>query len=92
MAPWTWGIAAEYGLEIVGWTADTHDWRSDDARTMLETVGPLLRPGATVLMHDGPDALRDGCEETVKLVSGLASRLQELRERSAPTTSEMRRS
>ena len=76
VAPWTWGIAAECGLEIVGWTADTHDWRGDDARKMLDSVGPLLRPGATVLMHDGlgPGALRDGCEETVKLVSGLAAR------------------
>lgn len=79
-APWTWGIAAEYGLEISGWTADTHDWRGDDAREMLDNVGPLLRPGATVLMHDGlgPGALRDGCEETVELVSGLSARLKEL--------------
>ena len=80
VAPWTWGIAAAHGLEIVGWTADTHDWRGDGAAEMLDNVGPLLRQGAVVLMHDGlgPGALREGCEETVKLVGDLVSRLRKL--------------
>ena len=38
-------------LEIVGWDADTHDWRGDDARTMLDHLE--LRYGGIVLAHDG---------------------------------------
>ena len=80
VAPWTWGIAATHGLKIVGWTADTHDWQGDGAAEMLDSVGPLLRQDAVVLMHDGlgPGALRAGCEETVRLVGDLVSRLREL--------------
>lgn len=80
VAPWTWSIAASRGLQITGWSADTHDWRGDGASEMLESVGPLLRDGSVVLMHDGlgPGALRDGCEETVALVGDLIARLREL--------------
>ncbi|QIN78986.1 polysaccharide deacetylase family protein [Rubrobacter marinus] len=80
VAPWTWGIAAEYGLEIAGWTADTHDWRGDDAPAMLRSVSPLIRQGAVVLMHDGigPGALRDGCAETVALVGELVAHIEKL--------------
>lgn len=79
VAPWTWGIAAANGLEIVGWTADTHDWRGDEAAEMLDGVEPLLRQDAVVLMHDGlgPGALREGCGETVNLVGALVSLLRE---------------
>lgn len=86
VAPWTWGIAAEHGLEIAGWTADTHDWRGDGVRHMLENVRPLLRQDAVVLMHDGlgPGALRDGCGETVALVGDLVARLGELGCESSP--------
>ena len=80
VAPWTWSIAASRGLRIAGWTADTHDWRGDDAARMLESVGPLLQEDAVILMHDGlgPGALRDGCEQTVALVRGLVARCREL--------------
>ena len=79
VAPWTWGIAAEHGLEVTGWTADTHDWRGDGAEEMLSNIEHLLEGGAVVLMHDGlgPGARRDGCEETVALVEVLVSRLRE---------------
>ena len=54
-----WGHLAEFSvqiararqLEVVGWDADTHDWRGDDARTMLEQLE--LRHGGIVLAHDG---------------------------------------
>lgn len=80
VAPWTWSIAASHGLEIAGWTADTHDWRGDTAPQMLADVEPLLRPGVVVLMHDGmgPGARRDDCGETVSLVGALVPRLREL--------------
>ena len=79
VAPWTWGVAAAHELEIVGWSADTHDWRGDGAAEMLDSVEPLLRRGAVVLMHDGlgPGALRESCGETVEFVGDLVSRLRE---------------
>lgn len=71
---WSRSVARERGLEIVGWHADTHDWRGDRAETMLAAVAPRLGPGAIVLAHDGlgPGATRDGCAETVRLIGLLA--------------------
>lgn len=79
-APWTEVVAERFGLELVPWTADTHDWRGDTAAEMLEQVGPLLRPGAIVLLHDGlgPGARRAGCEETVALIEPLVERIRAL--------------
>jgi peptidoglycan-N-acetylglucosamine deacetylase len=74
-ADWTRGLAAERGLDLVGWTADTHDWRGDAAGDMLAAVLPGLREGAIVLAHDGlgPGARRDGCRETVALIAPLVA-------------------
>ena len=71
---WSRAVARERGLEIVGWHADTHDWRGDRAATMLAAIASRLGPGAVVLAHDGlgPGATRDGCAETVRLVGLLA--------------------
>lgn len=64
-APATAPIARERGLELVGWTADTEDWRGDPAATLLGRVEPELCPGAVVLAHDGlgPGATRTGCRD-----------------------------
>lgn len=79
-APWSAEIAAARGLRIVGWDADTHDWRGDRAEAMLHAVAPRLRDGCVVLAHDGigPGALRDGCAETVAFVGALAERARSL--------------
>lgn len=73
-APWTPCVAVQHGLRLVHWSADTHDWRGDDAGEMLERILPRLVPGAIVLAHDGlgPGALRDGCAETVALIPLIA--------------------
>ncbi len=78
LAPWTKDVADDFGLEIALWDADTHDWRGDSAGAMLEAVGPSLSPGAAVLMHDGLGlgARRTDCEETVRLIPPLASRIR----------------
>jgi peptidoglycan-N-acetylglucosamine deacetylase len=60
------GIAAAHNLEIVRWTVDSHDWRGDDAGTMLAALEPELKDGAVVLMHDGRDA-----RETAALIGPL---------------------
>lgn len=74
-AQWTRPTAAARGLRVVGWSADTHDWRGDSADTMLAAVRPDIDDGAIVLAHDGlgPGATRDGCEETVALIEPLVA-------------------
>jgi peptidoglycan-N-acetylglucosamine deacetylase len=78
-ASWTPAVARERDLRIVGWDADTHDWRGDTSAAMLAAVDRELRDGCIVLAHDGlgPGAARDGCGETVALVGALARRAAE---------------
>jgi peptidoglycan/xylan/chitin deacetylase (PgdA/CDA1 family) len=73
--PWSEQIAAEHGLAIVGWTADTHDWRGDSAAEMFEATAGQLRDGAIVLAHDGlgPGALRQDPRETIVYVELVAA-------------------
>jgi peptidoglycan/xylan/chitin deacetylase (PgdA/CDA1 family) len=76
LAPYSRALAAEHGLTLVGWTADTHDWRGDAAELMLDSVA--LEPGAVVLMHDGigPGARRVDCVQTARLVGPLVGRIR----------------
>jgi peptidoglycan/xylan/chitin deacetylase (PgdA/CDA1 family) len=78
-AQWSGQVASEYGLRLIGWTVDTHDWRGDSAREMFEATSSKLDPGAIVLAHDGigPGARRDAAAETlrfVELAAGHAAR------------------
>jgi peptidoglycan/xylan/chitin deacetylase (PgdA/CDA1 family) len=77
-AEWTDQIAQQYGLTITGWSADTHDWRGDDATTMLDSIEPAIRDGGVVLMHDGlgPGARRRGCLQTARLIAPLAATIR----------------
>jgi peptidoglycan/xylan/chitin deacetylase (PgdA/CDA1 family) len=74
-APWTEEIAAAHDLQLCGWDVDSHDWRGDGAEQMLAAVGPELREGAVVLLHDGlgPWAQRQGCQETVRFTRMIAA-------------------
>jgi peptidoglycan/xylan/chitin deacetylase (PgdA/CDA1 family) len=75
VAPATEEVARKHGLTLVGWTADTEDWRGDTPGEMLGRVDGNLLPRAIVLMHDGigPGATRDGCAMTVDIISPLVS-------------------
>ena len=68
-------VARKHGLTLVGWTADTEDWRGDTLEEMLGRVERNLMPQAIVLMHDGigPGATRSGCAMTVDAISPLVS-------------------
>lgn len=79
-APWSEEVAAERGLALTGWTADSHDWRGDPAERMMDAVRPAVRAGAIVLMHDGlgPGARRHDCLQTMRLLSPLCGRIREL--------------
>ena len=58
----------------MGWTVDTHDWRSDSAEEMFRLTAPGLLDRAIVLAHDGigPGALRGGARQTVEYVRLVA--------------------
>jgi peptidoglycan-N-acetylglucosamine deacetylase len=84
-APWgvctpaTSRIAERHGLQLVGWTIDTHDWRGDSARDMLHAARAELADNSLVLMHDalGPGARRRGCGNTVALIEPLVRAARE---------------
>jgi peptidoglycan-N-acetylglucosamine deacetylase len=79
-APWgictegTERVATELALELVRWSADTHDWRGDASAEMLDAVDAEIEDGAIVLMHDGlgPGARRPDARETVELIGPLS--------------------
>jgi peptidoglycan-N-acetylglucosamine deacetylase len=75
VTPATEKVARKHRLTLVGWTADTGDWRGDPPEEMLGRVEGNLQPQAIVLMHDGigPGATRDGCATTVDAISPLVS-------------------
>jgi peptidoglycan/xylan/chitin deacetylase (PgdA/CDA1 family) len=80
-APWgieteaTRALAAEHGLDLWGWSFDSHDWRGDSAAEILAALSAQggLGAGEVVLMHDGigPGARRQDCDETVRLTEAL---------------------
>jgi peptidoglycan-N-acetylglucosamine deacetylase len=74
-ATWSPRVAHENGLRLVGWTADTHDWRGDAAAEMFQATDGLLEDGAIVLAHDGlgPGATREGAAETLAYVELVAA-------------------
>jgi peptidoglycan/xylan/chitin deacetylase (PgdA/CDA1 family) len=67
-------VARSFGLRLVGWSIDTHDWRGDAPAAMLAAAEADLPAGGSVLMHDalGPGSKRAGCENTVALLEQLA--------------------
>jgi peptidoglycan/xylan/chitin deacetylase (PgdA/CDA1 family) len=74
LAEFTPALARERGLRIVGWTADTHDWRGDGPKEMLDALE--LRPGGIVLAHDGvgSGARRQTAKATADLVVPLVEK------------------
>jgi len=78
VTPATEEVARRHHLALVGWTADTQDWRGDEPEEMLARVRGNIPPGAIIIMHDGigPGATRDGCANTVALVAPLVALLR----------------
>jgi peptidoglycan/xylan/chitin deacetylase (PgdA/CDA1 family) len=68
-------VAKRLGLQLVGWSIDTHDWRGDEPQAMLDHARPKLAEGGAVLMHDalGPGARRAGCQNTLALLPSLVA-------------------
>jgi peptidoglycan-N-acetylglucosamine deacetylase len=77
-APWTAQIARDRDLRLIGWTADTHDWRGDSAADMFAATREALTDGAIVLAHDGlgPGAQRESVEATIDYVGLVGAHAQ----------------
>jgi peptidoglycan-N-acetylglucosamine deacetylase len=75
ITPATEEVADKHRLRLVGWTADTQDWRGGTPEEMLARTRGGISAGAIVLMHDGvgPGATREGCAATVDLVRPLVA-------------------
>lgn len=59
---------AERGLRCVAWTIRSYDSLARSASEVVARVGPRLRPGAIVLLHEGPrlaPAVRESALEAV---------------------------
>jgi peptidoglycan/xylan/chitin deacetylase (PgdA/CDA1 family) len=78
LAPFSAALAAEHGLTLAGWTADTEDWRDRPAPALLRAVEPGLQPGAIVLAHDGigPGAERATARATAELIGPLVDAIR----------------
>ncbi|MGD9526116.1 polysaccharide deacetylase family protein [Pseudonocardia sp.] len=46
-------IAADGGMQPLGWTIDPRDWRRPGAAAIVTEVQQKMRPGAVILLHDG---------------------------------------
>lgn len=77
--PATAAVAEKHGLRIVGWDADTHDWRGDDWAAQPDSVTRVGEHGGVVLLHDalGKGQTRINCMNTLDLIDGLVAAAKE---------------
>ena len=63
-------IAADMGMQPLGWAVTIADWETQDADVLAERLESGIRshPGAVVLLHDGPAMDRSGTVEAVARV------------------------
>ncbi|MFC4454597.1 polysaccharide deacetylase family protein [Deinococcus sonorensis] len=47
-------LARRAGVQVALWTAESRDWLDLAPETLLDRLRPQLRPGAVLLLHDGP--------------------------------------
>ena len=70
----SWGaspqVAAELGMQPLGWAVTIEDWETQDADVLADRLETRIRqnPGGVVLMHDGPTMYRSGTVEAVARV------------------------
>jgi peptidoglycan-N-acetylglucosamine deacetylase len=46
-------LAAQNGMQPLGWSVDLRDWEQPGTPAILATLEQHLRPGVVILMHDG---------------------------------------
>ncbi|WP_300007210.1 hypothetical protein [Pseudonocardia sp.] len=58
-------LAADSGMQPLGWSVDPRDWRRPGATAIVEAVQREVRPGAVILLHDWR-GLRDQTVEALE--------------------------
>lgn len=74
--PFVHAVAARSGLSLTGWSARGYDGVRHDPDTVLARIARHLRPGAIILLHEGPaPGLRPGTRARTldRLLSHLSS-------------------
>ncbi|MEO7003251.1 MAG: polysaccharide deacetylase family protein [Ktedonobacterales bacterium] len=66
--------AAQFGLATIIWDVDPRDWSRPGVQNIVSTILAEVRPGAIILMHDGPAAR----EQTAAALPILLAHLQAL--------------
>lgn len=66
-------IAAENGMQPLGWSVDPRDWQRPGVGAIVETVRRKVRPGAVVLLHDGGGARGQTVEALEQLLPWLVA-------------------
>ncbi len=63
-------VAAELGMQALGWVVSIEDWETQDADVLAQRLEDRIRanPRAVVLLHDGPVMDRSGTVEAVARV------------------------
>ncbi len=64
--------AADLGLALVGWTADSRDWQQPGVEAIRRNILTNVAPGGTILIHDGGGP-RD---QTVAALDGVLTTLK----------------
>jgi peptidoglycan/xylan/chitin deacetylase (PgdA/CDA1 family) len=84
--PSTEALVERTALQVIGWNADTHDWRGDGWAEQPDVVRDTARAGGVVLLHDGfgPGATRSAGDNTIEIVERL---LLSAREHGTPVRS-----
>jgi peptidoglycan/xylan/chitin deacetylase (PgdA/CDA1 family) len=67
------GVAADLGMRTVLWDADSIDWMSE-CREIVRRVAARVRPGSTVLLHDGGGDRRPTVCALPRIIRNLRSR------------------
>lgn len=71
--PLSWRVARDAGHEVVAWSQHVEDWLPHSATVLKERLRAALRPGAILLLHDGPQPADDPENPRAALLEALDS-------------------
>jgi peptidoglycan/xylan/chitin deacetylase (PgdA/CDA1 family) len=70
----TLALLHKYGMLMVMWTVDSHDYERPGVANIVRTVIAGARPGAIILMHDAGGDRQETVDALPKIIRGLRAR------------------
>lgn len=65
-------IARSYGMRLVLWDVDPHDWMAKTSpKELVKTVLARVRPGSVILLHDGGGDAATTIEALPEIIAGI---------------------